>query len=91
MIKSLKTEFNLFLIERSGTYGAVNTLRLDYNKTVVILCMVNFSLCCGKHTKHINANCGENVEFLILNPEVTVTTGPYRVNMVSSVLWLHKT
>jgi len=44
------------------------------------------AVCSQNHIKHINTQCGQNVD--LLNVKLTVhivTTGPYRVNIVQSV------
>jgi len=43
----------------------VNTLRLGYKKTnQLILFRELIAVCSAIHTKHINALCGQNVEFV---------------------------
>ena len=45
-----------------------------------MLCREIIAVCSQIHTKHINTQCGQNVEFLNINLAVhIVTTGLYRV------------
>jgi len=46
------------------------------------------AVCSQIHTKHINTQCGQNVELLNVKPAVhIVTTGLQRVNIVDRNLW----
>jgi len=48
-------------------YRAVNTLRLGYKTSQLMLYREIIAVCSQIHTKHINTLCGQNVELLMLN------------------------
>jgi hypothetical protein len=55
---------NLHYIQRPSLYRAVNTLRIGYKTSQLILYREIIAICSEIHTKHINTLCGQNVELL---------------------------
>jgi len=49
----------------SSPYRAVNTLRLGYKTSQLMLYREIIDVCSEIHTKHINTPCGQNVELYI--------------------------
>ena len=48
------------------------------------------AVCCQIHTKHINALCGQNVEFLsVINPLVHIRVNDHWV-LMSQITYSHK-
>ena len=61
---------------RESPYRAVNTLRLCYKTSQLMLYREIMAVCSEIHTKHINTVCGQNVELLNVKLAVhIVTTG----------------
>ena len=63
-------------IQRPSPYRAVNTIRLGYKTSQLMLHREIIAVCSEIHTKHINTLCGQNVELLNVKLVVhIVTTG----------------
>ena len=62
-------EFYIF-----SPYLAVNTLRLGYKTSQLMVYGEIIAVCSQIHTKHINTLCGQNVEFYIFSPYRAVNT-----------------
>ena len=54
----------------SSPYREVNTLRLGYKTSQLMLYMEMITVCSEIHTKRINTQCGQNVELYIKTQSV---------------------
>ena len=64
----LKNEIQLHYISRPIPYRAVNTIRLGYKTSQLMLYREIIAVCSEIHTKHINTLCGQNAEFMNVKP-----------------------
>jgi hypothetical protein len=64
----LKTEYNLNYIWICSSYRAVNIFCLGYENESMLHWEIT-AVCSEVRTKHINANCGQNVKFLSTKPD----------------------
>ena len=70
----------------SSPYRAVNTLRLGYKTSQLMLYREIIDVCSEIHIKHINTLCGQNVELLNVKLLVhIVITGFYEVERCGKV------
>jgi hypothetical protein len=64
----LKIKKNLNYVKRFNSYRAVNTFRLGYKTSQLMLYREIIAVCSEIHTKHINTLSGQNVEFVNVKP-----------------------
>jgi len=69
-----KAETHLHDTQTPGPYRAVNTLRLGYTKSQLMLYREIIAVCSEIHTKHINTLCGQNVELLNVKLAIYIVT-----------------
>jgi hypothetical protein len=65
---------NLVVHITSSPYRAVNTLRLGYKTSQLMMCREIMAVCSEIHTKHINTVWGQNVELLNVKPGDTYSS-----------------
>jgi hypothetical protein len=64
-ISPLKTKISLNYSARFNPYRAVNTHRLGYKTSQLMLYREIIAVCSKIHKKHINTLCGQNVELYL--------------------------
>jgi hypothetical protein len=64
----MREKIDLKFIHWFSPYRAVNTLRLGYKTSQLMLYVEIIAVCSEIHTKHINTLCGQDAELLNVKP-----------------------